>query len=205
MENAFLFVFQMIVVLFSVIVHEVSHGVVAERLGDPTARLAGRITLNPIKHIDPFGSIFLPVLLGIAGLPMFGWANPVPYNPRALKNPRVGAGKIAAAGPATNFLFAVIFAIIYRTTSPGTPLAMLFAQIVIINIALAVFNLLPLPPLDGSKVLFSILPDTDGARKVALFLERYGFYVLLVVIFFGGGLLAPIIGSLFRFFTGASF
>lgn len=205
MEGAVIFTFEIIVVLFSVILHEVSHGVAAERLGDSTARLAGRITLNPLKHIDPFGSVILPVLLGLAGLPMLGWANPVPYNPRVLKNPKSGAGKIAAAGPITNFLLAGIFAALFRTLDQSSTLAALFAQIVVINIALAVFNLLPLPPLDGSKVLFALLPGSAGSQKAVVFLERYGFYILLAIVFFGGGLLTPIIAAIFRFFTGASF
>src|SRR3989344_5382087 len=123
------FIFQIIVLIFSVVIHEVSHGYVAEYLGDPTARLAGRLTLNPIKHIDPFGSGILPVILVITHSPiLFGWAKPVPYNPYNLRDPISGGAKIAAAGPISNLLLALIFAIAFRVmnvTGAGSELLLL--------------------------------------------------------------------------------
>src|SRR5260221_10394776 len=146
MSGAFIFIFELVVLIFSVIIHEVSHGYVAETLGDSTARDAGRLTLNPIKHIDPFGSIILPALLAIPllfGAPtiIFGWAKPVPYNPMNLKNPKSGAGKIAAAGPLSNFILAIIFGLIiraifaYGSTNLGT-LGELLSVVVYLNIVL---------------------------------------------------------------------
>jgi len=210
--NISFFIFELIVFIFSVIIHEISHGYIAERLGDPTARLAGRLTLNPISHIDPFGSIILPLILAIPvlfGAPaiIFGWAKPVPYNPLNLKDPKRGAGLIAIAGPISNLLLASVFGVIIRLMPNATtsPLGLLFAVIVYVNILLAVFNLIPIPPLDGSKVLFSILPDTEGSYRLATFLERYGYIILLAFIFFGFGLIIPIIQSLFALITGHFF
>ncbi len=202
-------IFQLLVLLFSVVIHEVSHGVVAERLGDPTARLAGRLTLNPLKHLDPFGSVILPIMMVVLfpGGPVFGWAKPVPYNPYNLRRPEQDGAKIAVAGPASNFGLAIIFALIYRllvaVPSAGSlgMVAELVSVIVAVNILLGVFNLVPIPPLDGSKVLFALLPP--GAFAVRRFLEQYGFYLVLFFIFFGFSYLFPLIGSLFRLLTGA--
>jgi len=191
-------IFQLIVLIFSIVVHEVSHGFVAEKLGDPTARKMGRLTLNPLKHIDPFGSILLPLALllpsffikGFNG-PVFGWAKPVPYNPMLLKKPRRDAALLALAGPASNFVLAIIFAILFRFV--GGSVGTLFALIVITNISLALFNLIPIPPLDGSKILFFLLPN--NANKIEQFLEQYGWYILLFFIVFGTDVLSrPILG-----------
>lgn len=191
-------IFQLIVLIFSIVVHEVSHGFVAEKLGDPTARKMGRLTLNPIKHIDPFGSILLPLALllpsffikGFNG-PVFGWAKPVPYNPMFLKYPRRDAALLALAGPASNLVLAIIFAGLFRLV--GGSIGTLFAIIVITNISLALFNLIPIPPLDGSKMLFYLLPKS--ANNIERFLEQYGWYILLFFIVFGVDLLSkPILG-----------
>lgn len=201
-------VFQLVVLLFSVIIHEISHGYVAEYLGDPTARLAGRLTMNPIKHLDVFGSFILPVSLWFltGGAFVFGWAKPVPYNPYNLKNPLAAAGKIAGAGPVSNISIAIIFGIILRIFSTGglaTPfLATLFSIIIYINILLAVFNLVPIPPLDGSKVLFALLPKTESSYKLAFFLEKYGMILVLLFVFFGFQLIIPIINALFYLIAG---
>lgn len=202
--DVLIIIFQLIVLLFSVVLHEVSHGFVAEKLGDSTARLAGRLTLNPLKHLDPFGSVILPLLLSlIPGGVVFGWAKPVPYNPHNLKDPDRGGAIIAAAGPLTNITIACVFAIFFRiaVSLPATPifimLSLFFGAIIGINILLALFNLIPIPPLDGSKILFFLLPAS--ARSVRLFLERYGMYLVLAFIFFGFRLLIPLIG----FFLGA--
>lgn len=204
----FIFIFQIIVILFSVVIHEVSHGYVAESLGDPTARLAGRLTLNPIKHIDLFGSIILPLILVlIPGGIVFGWAKPVPYNPFNLKDPKKGGALIAVAGPLSNFLIAAVFAGFYRLFA-GVPdlsssfvlLEPLLRWVVLINIMLGVFNLVPIPPLDGSKVLFGFLPQRFSGIYLAL--ERYGIFILLFFIFFAIQIISPIIFFLFRLFVG---
>ena len=200
-------VFQFVVLIFSVVVHEVAHGAVAERLGDPTARLLGRLTLNPIRHLDPIGSFVLPLILYFSGLPILGWAKPVPYNPFVLKDPKRGAGMIALAGPGTNILVAATFGAILRVAmaaglAANSPITIFFGIIVYINLILAVFNLMPVPPLDGSKVLFAILPNTPWARNAEVFLERVGWSLIFFVVFFGFGLIQPVINVLFALFVG---
>ncbi len=199
--------FELIVFIFSVMVHEVTHGFVAERLGDLTARLAGRLTLNPLKHIDPIGSVVLPLLLVVTNSPfIFGWAKPVPYDPRNLKNPRLGGGLIAAAGPLSNFLLAAVFGLLLRFLPVSGEMVPFLALIVYVNILLAVFNLIPIPPLDGSKVLWAILPSAPALDRFPIVLEQYGFILLILLLLSGGlSLLTPIINSLFQLFTGVSF
>lgn len=198
-------ILSLVILIFSVIVHEVAHGFMADRLGDPTARLAGRLTLNPIKHIDPVGSIIVPLITSLAGF-TFGWAKPVPYNPYNIRNKRQGEFLIAAAGPASNLLIALIFGTILRfvagSGSVSLPVLTAFSYIVIINIVLAVFNLIPLPPLDGSKILFSVLPDQYGRARMTM--ERYAPVFVLIVVFFLWQLLSPVIPWVFRLFTGIS-
>lgn len=208
-SSAFVLVFQIIVLIFSVMVHEISHGYMAERLGDPTARFMGRLTLNPMSHIDPFGSILLPFLLyyASAGAFVFGWAKPVPYDPRNLKDPKRGAGLIALAGPLANIALAAIFGLILRLLrlSAGEgemPLESLMSTIVLVNVALAVFNLVPLPPLDGSKVLFALLPPSESWYRAMHLLERYGMFLLILFIFFGFHLIVPIMQVLYTFLAG---
>ena len=204
-----LVILSIIILIFSVILHEVSHGFMADRLGDPTARLAGRLTLNPLKHIDPVGSIIVPFITSLFGF-TFGWAKPVPYNPYNLKNRRQGELLIALAGPASNLLLALIFGTILRFTVAGItdqatavawmPFFNIVSTIVIINIVLAIFNLIPLPPLDGSKILFSILPNQYGSFRMTL--ERYAPVFVLIVVFFLWQFLAPVIPWVFQLFTG---
>lgn len=204
----FVFVFQIIVILFSVVIHEISHGYVAESLGDSTARLAGRLTLNPIKHIDLVGSIIVPlILILIPGGIVFGWAKPVPYNPFNLKDPKKGGALIALAGPMSNFFIAAVFAVVYRLlfAAPNFGGSLLLIEplihwIVLINIVLGVFNLVPIPPLDGSKVLFGFLPHRFN--NIYLALEQYGIFILLFFIFFAIKIISPIIFFLFRLFVG---
>ncbi|MST03955.1 MAG: site-2 protease family protein [Candidatus Pacebacteria bacterium] len=203
--------YYIIILIFSVMVHEVSHGAIALKFGDTTAKDAGRLTLNPIKHIDPFGSIILPLLMILPSVlsgrpigPIFGWAKPVPVNPYNLKNPKKEYGLVGLAGPLSNFLLALIFALIFRLSSViginSTPLLNSFLLIVMVNIGLAVFNLIPIPPLDGSSILFSFLRD-DSPLK--LFLSRYGFIILLVLIFSNSiNFISLIISILFSLFTG---
>ncbi len=199
-------IFFVIVLIFSVIIHEISHGYVALWLGDTTAKDAGRLTLNPLAHIDLFGSILFPLMLALVGAPVFGWAKPVPYDPRFLKNPQKAAGLIALAGPASNLAMAIIFALVSRIllgslATEFTASLYLFVVIIVqVNVALAVFNLLPIPPLDGSGVLFSLLPR--GTERVQIFLQRYGFYILIFLIFTGLNFLNPVMSALYRLLLG---
>jgi Zn-dependent protease len=195
-------IISIVILIFSVIIHEVAHGFMADRLGDPTARLQGRLTLNPIKHLDPVGSIIVPIITSFAGF-TFGWAKPVPYNPYNLKNKRTGELLIALAGPASNIVLAVIFglfiraAVLYGLSASFITVA---TYIVIINIVLAVFNLIPLPPLDGSKILFSILPNQYGRTRMML--EQYAFILIFIVVFFLWKIVSPVIYPIFTLLTG---
>lgn len=208
MNEFLVLIFQFIVFIFSVMVHEVSHGLVAYKLGDETAKQMNRLNLNPLNHIDPFGSIILPGLLFIMRSPiLFGWAKPVPYNPYNLKNPKSGAALIGIAGPLSNLSLALIFGLMIRAlnfiSGPETLLAtlmMFLSMIVYVNIMLAVFNLIPIPPLDGSKILFAILPPKY--YKTQQFLEANGNLILIIFILFGFGLLQPIINGLYFLFSG---
>ena len=191
-------VFIVVILLFSVVIHEVSHGYMAEHLGDNTARLAGRLTLNPIRHLDPVGSFLVPAVLALLGGVIFGWARPVPYNPRNLKNLRKDEALVAAAGPASNIILAVAFAILYRT---GIAMP-LFLPIIQINIALAVFNLLPIPPLDGSKIFFAVLPPRGSFLALRNALERQGFLMLILVVFLGIPFVGWIIFGAYRLLMG---
>lgn len=197
-------VFQIAVLIFSAIIHEVAHGAMANHLGDPTAKNLGRLTLNPAKHIDLFGSILLPALLVLSRSSIiFGWAKPVPYNPMFLQNPKRDAAYIAVAGPLTNFAVALILGMVVRFVSLPDTFTLALEVIIYINVLLGVFNLVPIPPLDGSKLLFAVL----GERQAALerFLEQNGTLILILFIFFGFRFLTPIIGVLFRLFSGVSF
>ena len=177
-------IFSLIILLFSIIMHEIAHGSVALRLGDPTAKNAGRLTLNPLKHIDTFGTILLPLLLVLIRSPfVVGWAKPVPVNPYNFRDQRWGALKVSVAGPATNFLIAVIFGLAIRFIPLPETLKFLFGLIVIYNFVLALFNLIPIPPFDGSHILFSVLPARFNSLKI--FLHQYGLYLLLVLMFLG--------------------
>ena len=191
-------VFQIIVLIFSAVIHEVSHGFTAEKLGDPTARLAGRLTLNPFKHLEFFGSFILPLSLYLlsGGRFVFAWAKPVPYNPLNLKNPLRGGALIALAGPLSNFIIAIFFGIILNIVGPNSPISSLFLIIIYINILLGVFNLVPIPPLDGSKVLFGILPHKKWAYDLIRFLESYGMILLILFLFFGFDSIMPIVNFL---------
>ena len=201
-------IFEVIVLIFSVIIHEISHGYMAEQLGDPTARLQGRLTLNPLKHIDPVGSILVPIVTTIGGF-TFGWAKPVPFNPYNLKNRRIGELLIALAGPASNLLIALFFSLIirYGLAHPdihffAPAFIQLSEYIVVINIALAVFNLVPLPPLDGSKFIFALFPQNPKWNQIRATIERYSFFLVLILVLFLWQFVTPVIPWLFRAFTG---
>lgn len=186
-----------IILIFSVIAHEVSHGYMALKQGDPTARLMGRLTLNPIKHLDPIGSFAVPILTYMLGGPMFGWAKPVPYNPYNLRNQRWGEMYVAIAGPITNLLIAVIFGVLIKFAgfAIGTSGVEIMTYIVDINIVLAVFNMCPIPPLDGYKVFKSIFAENRNS-KLTHFMEKYSLVVLLVFVFFLWQFFAPLVGIL---------
>lgn len=205
-------IFQLVVLIFSVVIHEYFHGAVADILGDPTARNAGRLTLNPIKHLDFFGSFLLPLLLflGTGGKFVFGWAKPVPYNPYNLRNQRRDSALVGFAGPFANLIIALIFGLILRFNLVPADLSgnwvylyQLIDIIIILNILLAIFNLIPIPPLDGSKILFAFLPLS--LRGVEDFLEKYGILFLFLFIIVGFQYILPVVFFIYRIFTGQSF
>lgn len=210
--------FYLLTLVYSVIIHEVSHGVVALWLGDLTAKYADRLNLNPLKHIDPFGSVILPVLLVISTGFAFGWAKPVPYNPYNLRNQKWGPTMVALAGPASNLLLATIAAIFAKllpltllaktdilerfigvisgrgdflerfsllaSALSGSLASIFFGLLLLVifwNVVLACFNLLPVPPLDGSKLLYALVPLSE---RTVFLLEQYGLFLLIFVIFF---------------------
>ena len=208
--------FQIIVFLFAISVHESAHAWMANRCGDPTARLLGRITLNPLKHIDPVGTVLLPLLGILTGLPVFGWAKPTPVNPLNFKNHVRDDILTSVVGPISNFIIAsgavLILAVIALTSAPGgeavralagrqpvnaesllTPIALLFYQAMFINVVLGVFNLIPIPPLDGSHVLRHFLPE-----PIRNIYDTLGILGLIALVMFGGkiiwGLVTPVVG-----------
>jgi len=201
-----------VALIFSIVLHEMAHGYAANALGDPTARLQGRLSGNPLVHIDPLGSVIVPALLyfSSAGI-LFGWAKPVPYNPYNLRNKKWGEALVAAAGPAVNILLAVIFAFIIRLAEPlqlSHSFVGLTSYIVYINLLLACFNMIPLPPLDGSKILMALLPFSaqQKYRQMIASVERYGFIVTFIIIFLFinvfWGPFSYMIGVLFTLLTG---
>lgn len=203
------FIFQIAILIMSVVIHEVSHGYAASFLGDQTARYQGRLTLNPLKHLDFFGSFLLPLLLYISKVGIIlGWAKPVPYNPYNLRPGRFSEAIVAFAGPATNILIALIFGMLLRFgVSSGASWAseafvQITAMVVFINILLAIFNLVPIPPLDGSKILFSLFPDRLQAMRG--FFERYGLIFVIIFVFFLWQFIFPLVNSLFRIITGVA-
>lgn len=182
-------VFIILILAFSIIVHEVSHGLAAYKCGDDTAYLSGRLTLNPLAHVDPVGSVLVPLGMYLMGLPMFGWAKPVPFNPLRLTHPKADTGKVAFAGPLSNILLALAAVFIYKIVILAAPQAAVeyrevFSYAVFINLFLAAFNLVPLPPLDGSKVLAAFLSYEAAAKYMSL--QRYGMWLVIAFIFLGG-------------------
>jgi len=200
-------VFYIVILVMSIVIHEVSHGFIAEYFGDQTARFAGRLTLNPLKHLDLFGSILLPVFLVLSHSPfLFGWAKPVPYNPNNLRNEKRGTIAVASAGVLANLSIAIIFGIVIRLTSGfSLPASFYFitSTIVIVNLALGIFNLVPIAPLDGSKILFSFLPQS--LKRLILPYEQYSLILLIIFIVFFSNYLFPILSYLFSFITGLAF
>ena len=204
--------FQIAILLFSVTIHESAHGAAAEKLGDPTARMAGRISLNPLRHLDLFTSVMLPVLLILFRSPIiFAMAKPVPINPYNFKDQKYGSAKSAVAGPLANLGVALVFGLALRLIPFSQVSQNLFWQnifqifgfIVFINLILAIFNLMPIPPLDGSHILFTFLPRSFNNLKI--FLARYGFFILILFLLFLLPIIFPVVQFLFKLITGIAF
>jgi Zn-dependent protease len=189
-------------------VHEAMHGFVARRYGDDTAERLGRLTLNPLKHIDPIGTIVMPSLALLLNIPVIGWAKPVPVNPAKLRNPRVDMAKVAAAGPLSNlvqaFLWALLLAVLQRLSTGGGGPSLLMSMCtagILVNALFAVFNMLPIPPLDGSRVLRSFVPPS--VASVLDRLEPFGFFILFGLLYAGvlNPLLTPLLDAVSRLVT----
>ncbi len=203
MSSAVSFIFYLIIVIFSVVLHELAHGFMAKRLGDDTAEEAGRLTLNPLKHLDPFGSVILPLIFYFTGLPGLAWAKPVPYNPsRLYKDYKYGPLKVALAGPATNLGIMIVFGLLARlligVISPITVASL--GLIGLVNAFLAVFNLLPIPPLDGARVLPLLLP-----RRYEHLIDQIGFagfFLVLLFIYLFQGVIVTVATYVFGLFAG---
>jgi len=198
-------IFLISILIMSVVIHEVTHGYVANFLGDPTAALQGRLTLNPIKHIDLFGSIILPgiAIITNAGF-IIGWAKPVPYNPYNLRGGKWGPAIVALAGPASNFFIAIVFAMVIRFGLVSGPMLSISGFIVYINLLLGIFNLIPIPPLDGSKVISALIPFSMYERwnRFELLMQRFGLIVVFLFIFLLWGIFSTFISFLFILLTG---
>ncbi|MEX0934917.1 MAG: site-2 protease family protein [Candidatus Paceibacterota bacterium] len=195
-------IFGIAILIFSVVIHEVAHGYAADSLGDPTARFAGRLTLNPLRHLDLVGSFIVPVLTAVAGGFIFGWAKPVPYNPYNISK-KHGDAMVAIAGPVSNIVLAILAGLVMRFVMLPSGAVDILSFVVLINIILALFNLIPIPPLDGSKILFSFLPAHLSHFQEIL--ERSGFFIVIIFVFFFWQLLVPVIFWLFRLITGTGF
>lgn len=186
-------IFSLLTLILSITFHEFFHGLAAYRLGDSTAKNAGRLTLNPIKHLDPVGSFLLPLTLYLVNSPfLFGWAKPVPYNPNNLRDKRFGDAKVAVAGPLANLGLAIFAALLFRLLGPASALTYFLLQAIIINVLLALFNLIPLPPLDGSKILAVFLPARLRFRLLQAN-QWWGFLFLFLFLFIGFDYLIPLV------------
>ncbi len=205
-QQVVLTIFQLVVLLYSVVIHEVAHGITANAMGDPTAKNLGRLTLNPIKHLDLFGSFLLPILLVVIRSPfLFCYAKPVPYNPHNLSDRTYGAAKVGLAGPAANIILALLFGLILRflpVTLSGTILPTLLSFVVLVNLMLAIFNLFPIPPLDGHWLLLALLPSRYSG--FIAFLYRNSLLLLVVFIIFIFPMIYPLVRFIFRIITGVS-
>jgi len=191
---------KIIALIFAVVIHEVAHGYAAYLLGDPTAKRAHRLTLNPIAHLDLFGSVILPLVLVFTGSPvLLGWAKPVPFNPGYFRDPRRGIMIVGAAGPAMNFLAALVSAVLFRLVGPLSPLiAHFLVFFCATNLILGIFNLIPIPPLDGSRIVLGLLPD--DLVPAYLRLEQFGFILIFVLLYLG--VLDYIVFPIYHFLLG---
>jgi Zn-dependent protease len=204
--------------IFAIVLHEVAHGWVANRLGDHTARDMGRLTLNPIPHIDLFGTVLFPILCIVIGSPIFGYAKPVPINPYNFKNPKKGMAISSLAGPGVNILMAILFVLLLRLIGfldgripqPywnwfAVPFAYMLVYGIMINVVLAVLNLVPIPPLDGSRVAYWLLPAKQAAAYYRL--ERFGLLIILALFYFGilSRIISPIIEFILTFLVGGQY
>jgi Zn-dependent protease len=201
------FIFQIAILIMCIVVHEVAHGTAANLLGDPTAKYEGRLTLNPIKHLDFFGSILVPFFAYTLGGFIFGWAKPVPYNPYNLRPGRWSEAMVAGAGPLVNIVLAIIFGLLLRLGVSGgwasTEFIQITSLVVFINLLLAIFNLIPIPPLDGSKLLYALFPDK--LYKIRGVFERYGLLLVILFIFLAWELVSPVVFYMFSLITGINF
>lgn len=199
----FTFIISLLVLIMSVVMHELSHGYVAELLGDPTPRLQGRLTINPIKHLELFGSLIVPILTSFSGI-TFGWAKPVQWNPYNVKNRRMGEFLISIAGPAANLLIALVFGLVVRLSlgAASHPFLVISGYIVGVNVALAVFNLIPIPPLDGSKILFSLLPPR--LAYIRTIFEKYSIFLIVFLLFVLWKYIEPVVPFLYNLITGVN-
>lgn len=202
-------IFLVAVIMFSAVIHEVMHGVAANKLGDPTARLMGRLTLNPLVHLDTFGSILLPMILTLTNAPvLFGWAKPVPYNPYNLRPGRFSEAIVAAAGPLSNLGIAILGGLFIRSGALPAGVNDIVYLIVLVNVMLCIFNLIPIPPLDGSKVLGAFLPRalSAGYEQWRSRMESnpfMGMGVILLIILLLGGAFGSLVYSVAHLITGA--
>lgn len=192
------------ILIFSAIFHEIAHGWTAYVLGDPTAKNAGRLSFNPIKHLDPLGSVLIPLMLLLfnSGI-ILGWARPVPINPFNIRDKKFGSAKVAASGPLSNLILAIIFGLILRFNTGNiipASASLVFIYIVQINLLLAVFNLIPVPPLDGSHILFSFFPRVR--EKILFAVSGYGMAIAIMIIFFFSPFIFGIVRVLAKLITG---
>jgi len=201
-NKLFIIVITIIIILISVILHEIMHGYIAKLLGDTTAEEEGRLTLNPIPHIDPITTLALPIILAVTGQPIFGAAKPVPVIRQRLKWDEFGMALVAVAGPLTNLLLAMLGGLLLRTTGINdvywTTWWLYFVQV---NIGFFIFNLIPLPPLDGSRVLYAFAPEP--VQRIMDQLEPYGIFIILGLVLVGMPLIGPVLSSLYQAITSA--
>ena len=190
--------------IIAITIHEFSHALAADKLGDPTARSFGRLTLNPLAHADPLGTFLLPLMSAFTGIPTIGWAKPVPIDPYNFRHPKRDEIIVSLAGPLSNMSLAIICSILIRFLNPLSFLVNILFYLILINVSLFVFNLLPIPPLDGSKVFFNILSPQSYVRWSEAF-ERYGLVLLLIFVFLPIGnvrlisfIMGPIVNFIFR-------
>jgi len=200
--------FVVVIIIFSAVIHEVMHGVAADYLGDKTARYAGRLTLNPIPHLDPFGSVILPVVLALSGSPIFfGYAKPVPYNPYNLRPGRFSEAIVAGAGPLSNLVIAIAFGIVIRLGVLPVDVSSIVFLIVVVNTMLFLFNLIPIPPLDGSKVLEALLPHSlqyrySAWRRQMEYSPLLGMGLVILLILLLGGAFGTAVYGVARLLAG---